>query len=89
MRAASSLSQTLTLRRVKQLAAGASFQRGEAYFAEDRVRSLVERGETLTARVFGTQQYAVRLAYEMQQPREAATPSGLVASPAEAGLIRR
>ena len=34
-------------------------------------------------------QYAVRLAYEMQQPREAATPSGLVASPAEAGLIRR
>ena len=34
-------------------------------------------------------QYAVRLAYEMQQPREPATPSGLIASPGEAGLIRR
>jgi uncharacterized Zn finger protein len=64
MGAVSSLSQTLTLRRVQQLAAGASFQRGEVYFAEDRVRSLVERGETLTARVFGTREYAVRLAVE-------------------------
>jgi hypothetical protein len=34
-------------------------------------------------------QYAVRLAYEMQQPREPGTPSGLVAPPGEAGLIRR
>ena len=34
-------------------------------------------------------QYAVRLAYEMQPPREPATPSGLIASPGEAGLIRR
>jgi hypothetical protein len=33
--------------------------------------------------------YAVRLAWEMQQPREPATPSGLIATPGEAGLIRR
>jgi hypothetical protein len=34
-------------------------------------------------------QYAVRLAWEMRQPREPAAPSGLVAPPGEAGLIRR
>jgi hypothetical protein len=33
--------------------------------------------------------YAVRLAWEMQQPREPAAPSGLIASPGEMGLIRR
>ena len=33
--------------------------------------------------------YAVRLAREMQAPREPATPSGLIATPGEAGLIRR
>jgi len=34
-------------------------------------------------------QYAVRLAWEVKQPREPATPSGLVAAPGEVGLIRR
>ena len=34
-------------------------------------------------------QSAVRLAYEMQPPREPAAPSGLIAAPGEAGLIRR
>jgi hypothetical protein len=34
-------------------------------------------------------QYAVRLAWEMRQRREPAAPSGLVAPPGEAGLIRR
>ena len=34
-------------------------------------------------------QNTVRLVYEMQPPREPATPSGLIASPGEAGLIRR
>jgi hypothetical protein len=34
-------------------------------------------------------QYAVRLAWEVKQPREPATPSGLVATPGEASLIRR
>jgi hypothetical protein len=34
-------------------------------------------------------QYAVQLAWEMRQPREAAPASGLVAPPGETGLIRR
>jgi hypothetical protein len=34
-------------------------------------------------------QHAVRFAYELQEPREPATPSGLIVSPGEAGLIRR
>jgi hypothetical protein len=34
-------------------------------------------------------QYAMHLVWEMQQPRESGTPSGLVAAPGEAGLIRR
>jgi hypothetical protein len=34
-------------------------------------------------------QYAVRLGWEMQQPREPAAPSGLVTPPGEVGLIRR
>jgi hypothetical protein len=34
-------------------------------------------------------QSAVRLAYEMQPPREPGAPSGLIAAPGEAGLIRR
>jgi hypothetical protein len=34
-------------------------------------------------------QYALHLAHEMQQPREPAAASGLVAPPGEAGLIRR
>jgi hypothetical protein len=33
--------------------------------------------------------YAVRLAHKMQEPREPATPSGLIALPGEGGLIRR
>jgi hypothetical protein len=34
-------------------------------------------------------QSAVRLTYEMQPPREPGSPSGLIASPGESGLIRR
>ena len=37
----------------------------------------------------GLVQYAVRLAWEMQQPREPASSTGLVAPPGEARLIRR
>jgi hypothetical protein len=37
----------------------------------------------------GLVQYAVRLAWEMRQPRESAAESGLVATPGESGLIRR
>ena len=34
-------------------------------------------------------QSTVRLALEMQPPREPGTPSGLIASPGETGIIRR
>jgi hypothetical protein len=37
----------------------------------------------------GLVQYALHLAHEMQQPRTPGTPSGLVAGPGDAGLIRR
>jgi hypothetical protein len=37
----------------------------------------------------GLVQYAVLMAWQMQQPREPAAPSGLVVPPDEAGLIRR
>lgn len=64
METPSSLSQILTRRRAQQLASSASFDRGEAYFAAGRVRSLVVRGATLTATVSGTEDYAVSLAVE-------------------------
>jgi len=47
---------------VQQLAGGASFERGEIYAAEGRVRSLVMHGDALTATVRGSEDYAVRLA---------------------------
>jgi hypothetical protein len=37
----------------------------------------------------GLVQYAVRLAWQVKQPREPGAPSGLVVPPGEAGLIRR
>ncbi len=47
---------------MQQLAGGASFERGEIYAAEGRVRSLVMHGDALTAAVRGSKDYAVRLA---------------------------
>jgi len=64
MATVSTLAQALTRRRIQQLASGASFQRGEVYFDEGRVRSLVVRGDALTATVSGTEDYSVRLAVE-------------------------
>ena len=60
----STLTQALTRRRIQQLAFDASFKRGEVYFDEGRVRSLVVRGVALTATVSGTEDYSVRLAVE-------------------------
>ena len=61
MTAAASLNDLLTERHVRQLASGASFARGETYFKENRIRSLVQHGNVLTASVRGAQDYAVRL----------------------------
>lgn len=58
----SELSRLLTLKQIRQLADARSFQRGQSYLDEERVRSLVVHGDTLTATVCGTDNYAVRLA---------------------------
>lgn len=56
----SALSRVLTLERIRRLAGTTSFARGQAYHAEQRVTSLVGRGDTLTATVTGAEDYAVR-----------------------------
>lgn len=61
MAAAASLSRLLTERHIRQLASGRSFDRGEAYFDEGRVGSLVQNGDSLRASVRGSENYAVRL----------------------------
>lgn len=58
----SALSRLLTLKQVRHLAGERSFQRGRDYFDGGQVRSLVAHGDTLTATVTGSQNYAVRLA---------------------------
>ncbi len=61
MSAASALHRLLTRRRLRQLASGRSFERGETYFRERRVLSLVQRAGALTATVRGAEDYSVRL----------------------------
>jgi tetratricopeptide (TPR) repeat protein len=61
---ASALSRLLTLKQIRHLAGERSFQRGQDYCAGGQVRSLVAHGDTLTATVIGTENYAVRLAAE-------------------------
>jgi uncharacterized Zn finger protein len=57
----STLRRLLTLKQIQRLAGVRSFQRGQSYLDEERVRSLVVHGDTLTATVCGTEDYAVRL----------------------------
>ena len=56
-----SLSELLTVRQIQQLASETSFARGQTYCARGHVNSLVVHGESLTATVTGTEEYAVRL----------------------------
>jgi len=56
------LSSLLTEARVRRRASATSYARGQTYCHDGRVQSLVQRGETLTASVLGTQTYSVRLA---------------------------
>lgn len=54
---------------LRQLAGERCFERGENYFDEERVRSLVEfEGTTLAATVEGTEDYRVRLWGEVDAP---------------------
>ena len=61
------LARVLTLRHLRELAGDTSCARGQTYFAEGHVLSLVIHGDTLTATVTGTQDYQVRLAAENDQ----------------------
>ncbi len=61
MSKASNLPAVLTRRLIERLASDRSLQRGENYFAGGRVKALVKRGDTLRAKVTGTEEYEVRL----------------------------
>ena len=58
----STLGRLLTPKQIKHLAGERSFLRGRDYCDGGHVRSLVVHGDTLTATVCGTHDYAVRLA---------------------------
>ncbi len=58
----SALDQLITLKQIQHLAGERAFRRGRDYCDSDHVRSLVVHGDTLTATVCGTDNYAVRLA---------------------------
>ncbi|MBF0613005.1 MAG: SWIM zinc finger family protein, partial [Magnetococcales bacterium] len=60
----SNLAALLTPDALRRLAGTQSFTRGHAYFTRGQVRSLLEEGETIIARVYGTREYRVRLEVE-------------------------
>ncbi len=55
----SSFSNLLTAERIKQLADSGSYQRGEAYFRQGHVHSVVEQGDAIVAEVEGSETYEV------------------------------
>ncbi|MBF0143569.1 MAG: hypothetical protein HQL59_08970 [Magnetococcales bacterium] len=55
------LATLLTSDALRRLAGAQSLSRGQSYFAGGQVRSLLEDGETITARVSGTREYRVWL----------------------------
>jgi uncharacterized Zn finger protein len=61
MTAASGLKAVLTRTALKRLADARSFARGEDYFADGQVISLVEHAGKLTATVQGTEEYSVKI----------------------------
>ena len=57
----SSLAPLLDRRTLRRIAGPRSFERGEDYFANGQVGSLVDNEGTITAKVRGTQPYRVKL----------------------------
>ena len=55
------LKHLLDLRVLRRMAGARSFERGEGYFADERVRALAEQDGTVTATVRGTRDYRVSL----------------------------
>lgn len=60
-RAATPLARLITEKRLRALAGDRYYERGAAYFASSAVASLVESGETVIARVLGSDEYKVTL----------------------------
>jgi uncharacterized Zn finger protein len=60
----SSFSNILTAERIKQLADSGSYQRGEAYFRQGHVYSVVEQGDAIVAEVAGSETYEVEFRVE-------------------------
>ncbi|MFN7086796.1 MAG: SWIM zinc finger domain-containing protein [Burkholderiales bacterium] len=58
---AAGLSALVTEASLRALAGEKSFARGKAYFAAGAVTSLIDSGETVKARVNGTDEYTVTL----------------------------
>lgn len=56
-----SLSALLTRRSLSQMAGGRSFERGQAYFSNEQVVKLAEHRGRITAKVWGTREYRVKL----------------------------
>jgi uncharacterized Zn finger protein len=55
------VAKTIDRRSLLRLAGGRSFERGEAYFASGLVRKLAEHEGTVTAKVYGSREYRVKL----------------------------
>ncbi|MDB6017997.1 MAG: hypothetical protein JWR19_2486 [Pedosphaera sp.] len=55
------LKREVTQSAMRRLAGGASYARGESYFANGNVVSLVEHADSITAKVIGTEEYEVTL----------------------------
>jgi uncharacterized Zn finger protein len=60
-KAPASFEKVLDLRLLQRMAGVRSFERGEDYFASDRVGRIVEHDAVITAKVSGTQIYRVKL----------------------------
>lgn len=57
----SSLKEILTNKKLRELAGGRSFTRGEEYFKAEAVASLTERNDKISANVEGSDMYTVKL----------------------------
>lgn len=57
----STLAKLLNRSRLREMAGGRSFERGEEYFSADCVHGLAEHDATISAKVHGTHDYRVKL----------------------------
>ncbi|NJL40227.1 MAG: hypothetical protein HC899_28375, partial [Leptolyngbyaceae cyanobacterium SM1_4_3] len=60
-------SKLITPAQLQNLAGDRSYERGEAYFRQGHVQSLMESGDEITATVVGTEPYEVMLRAESRK----------------------